>query len=350
MNERESTNIFEDLFVLEIANNHWGDVERGKAIIEEYGKIVRCHRVKAAIKLQFRDVPNFVHSDFKGREDVRYIWKTEKTQLEKEQHAVLVQTIRETGCIPMATPFDERAVAWCAELGIDIIKVASSDINDWFLLQEIANTEKPVILSTGGATLESIDKVVNFFGDKKIPIALNHCISNYPSEDSELELHQIDFLRERYPGVVIGLSTHEYSDWTASMMISYAKGARTWERHVDIEYPEGDERQVSKYCSLPHQAHEWFTAYHKAREMCGCISNARRIVSEKERTYLDALVRGVYFKTNLPVGHTITMDDVYLAIPLQEGQFSPCDVIEGKKLLRQCDKDKPMLCQDVVDE
>ena len=79
MKKNEANKLFENLFVLESANNHWGNLRRGKKIISEYGKVVRYNNVKAAMKLQFRDVPNFVHKDFKGREDLRYIWKTEKT-------------------------------------------------------------------------------------------------------------------------------------------------------------------------------------------------------------------------------------------------------------------------------
>ena len=61
--------IFEDLFVLEIANNHWGNMQRGFKLIEEFGKVVRQNNVKAAIKLQIRDVDNFVHKDFQNRKD-----------------------------------------------------------------------------------------------------------------------------------------------------------------------------------------------------------------------------------------------------------------------------------------
>ena len=131
------------------------------------------------------------------------------------------------------------------------------------------------------------------------------------------------------------------------MMLSYAKGARTWERHVDIKYPEGDTRTVSKYCSLPHQADEWFKAFHKAKEMCGGSVGTRRVISEKETKYLDALIRGVYFKKNLDKGHILTTDDVYLAVPLQEGQISPREFMEGEVLLRDCKQDEPMTLQDI---
>jgi hypothetical protein len=103
---------------------------------------------------------------------------------------------------------------------------------------KIAQTKKPVIISTGGANEKQIDDVVKFFNNRKIPLAINHCVSKYPSEDYELELNQIDYLRRKYPNNVIGFSTHEYNDWESSMLISYAKGARTWERHIDIPYPD----------------------------------------------------------------------------------------------------------------
>ena len=68
-------NIFQDLFVLELANNHWGKLTRGLKIIDEFSHIVRFNNVKAAIKLQFRDVDNFIHKDFRDRTDIRYIKK-----------------------------------------------------------------------------------------------------------------------------------------------------------------------------------------------------------------------------------------------------------------------------------
>src|SRR3712207_2149980 len=106
---------FEELFVLELANNHWGNVERGLKIISDFSKIVRFNNVRATIKLQFRDVDNFIHKDFRGRSDIRYIKKTLATQLSKEDIHTLVQAITKSGCIPSATPFDEASVELCEE-------------------------------------------------------------------------------------------------------------------------------------------------------------------------------------------------------------------------------------------
>src|SRR5690349_25050995 len=116
-----NTNIFEDLFVLEMANNHWGSVDRGLKIINDFAKIVRFNNVRAAIKLQFRDVDNFVHKDFRHRTDIRYIKKTLDTQVSKEAYQTMVNAIRQGGCIPMATAFDEASVDLCVELGLPIL-------------------------------------------------------------------------------------------------------------------------------------------------------------------------------------------------------------------------------------
>src|SRR5450759_1739681 len=212
--------IFEDLFVLEMANNHLGDVERGLKIIDDYSRIVRFNNIRAAIKLQIRDVASFIHKDFRSRTDLRYIKKTVDTQLSDDGIATLLDAVRKGGCSTMATPFDERSVDLCAELGVQILKVASSDVNDWFLLEKIATTRKPVVISTGGSSLKDLDDVVTFFSNRSIPLAINHCVALYPSEDRELELNQIDFLRERYPGHTIGYSTHEYHDWTCLLYTS----------------------------------------------------------------------------------------------------------------------------------
>ena len=331
---QKDKDLFENFFVLELANNHWGSLERGLKIIRDHAAIVRFNNIKAAIKLQFRDVDAFIHPDYKGSSKQRYIKKTEDTKLSREDFARMVEEVRYLGCVPMATPFDEASVDLCVEFDMPIIKIASSDMNDWVLIEKIASTRKPTIASTGGASEKDLDDLVHFFEKRDIPLSINHCVSLYPSEDSELELDQIDYLKARYPSHVIGLSTHEYHDWHSSMLISYGKGARTWERHVDIDY-EGV--PVSSYCSLPEHCDAWFKAFHKAKEMCGGQSGSRRVISKREIEYLDALVRGAYAKKDLEPGYVLTKEsfekDFYLAIPLLKGQLSCREVMNGEKLI-----------------
>ena len=346
--KNDGASLFENLFVLEAANNHWGDVERGKKIIQDFATVVRYNNIKAAIKFQFRDVDNFVHEEFKGNQEIRYIKKTEATKMSHDQYKSLADAVIKSGCITMATPFDESSVDLCVTFNFPIIKIASSDINDWSLLERIAHTKKPVIASSGGASEKSLDELVQYFENRDIPLAINHCVSLYPSEDDQLELNQIKYIKNRYPNHVVGFSSHEYHDWHSSMLISYALGARTWERHIDIEY---DSVPVSPYCSLPSQADSWFKAFHKASEMLGNSASARRIISKEETKYLDALVRGVYARRDLSVGYELSSDtfaqDFKLAVPLRKGQLSTREILNGLKVTQSVTAGSPITIEDI---
>ncbi len=105
MSTNFGNSIFEELFVLELANNHLGSVNRGLKIISDYAKIVRFNNIRASIKLQFREVDKFIHKDHRHRTDIRYIKKTLATKLSDEEYGLLINAIRKNGMIPMATPF-----------------------------------------------------------------------------------------------------------------------------------------------------------------------------------------------------------------------------------------------------
>lgn len=328
--------VFEDLFVLELATNHWGSLERGLAIIAAYAEVVKRNNVKAAMKLQFRDIGSFIHKDHRARNDFRYIKKTRDTELSWDQYQVMIDAIHKSGMISMVTPFDEASVAQCERMNVQLLKLASSDLANWPLINCMTATGKPLIASTGGSNLPDIDALARHFNAREIPLAINHCVSIYPSEDADLEINQVDFLRERYPENVIGFSTHEYHDWHSSLLLAYAKGARTFERHVDID---DGKIAVPAYNSLPEQVDVWFKAFHKAREMCGKPGIAKRVPPEKEVRYLDALVRGVYAQRDLPAGHVLQDSDVYFSIPLQKGQISCREFVTGMTLKAPLAKD-----------
>jgi len=339
--------IFENLFVLEVTNNHQGKMDRALQIIREHSRVARFRNVRTAIKLQFRDVDNFVHKDFRTRTDLRYIKRVLDTKLSKEEYALLVESIKQSGCIPMATPFDEKSVDWCVEFNLPIIKIASADSNDWLLLEKIASTRKPCIISFGATPLKDMDDVVTFFERRDIPLAINHCIAAYPHDDGESELDQIDFFRNRYPGHTIGYSSHEHHDWTTSIAIAYAKGARTFERHIDIN---SDGFEVAAYSSLPEQIDTWFRGFNKAVEFCGTAKSSRKIPLAKETAYLDSYIRGVYAKRDLVAGETLNEQDIYMAIPLQKGQLSCRELMLGRfghKITQNCPKDATIMIDQV---
>jgi len=333
--------IFEDLFILEMTNNHLGDPDRALRIIEEYAPIVRYNNIRAAIKLQFRNIDSFIHKDFLNS-DIRQIKRSIETQMTKKEYKKIVRHIRKNNMIPLATPFDEASVDLISELDLPIIKIASANANDWVLLNKVAKTKKPVMVSFGGTSSNDCDALVEYFQNRDIPIAVNHCVCLYPTEDEDLQLNQIDFLKKRYPDVPIGFSTHENTNWTNSMVASYAKGVRLWERHIDIE---ADGFKVAKYSSLPHQIDEWFVAYNKAREICGHPATARKHATKNEQAFLDNYIRGVYLKKDMKAGAVLTENDIYCALPLQKGQVSVREVMLGfcgMRLSKDVKKDKPL--------
>ena len=247
----------------------------------------------------------------------------------------------------MATPFDEESVQWCEDFELPIIKIASSDCNDWTLIERISKTRKPVIVSVGGVSIKDLDDMVTFFESRDIPLAINHCVSAYPHEDFECEINQVDFLINRYPGHTIGYSCHEYRDWETSITIAYAKGARTFERHIDIN---SDGTQVEKYCSVPEHTDRWFKAFKRAKEFCGLVTNQKIRPLQRELAYLDTLVRGVYAKRDLQAGEILSEDDIYLAIPLQKGQLSTRELMlrnNDTRVLKDCAKDAPVTIETI---
>lgn len=338
--------LFDDLFVLELANNHWGDVRRGLQIITEYAALVHKYEIKAAMKLQFRDAADLIHKDYKGRTDIRYIHRTEARILSKQAYRRMVDEIRAQGMITMSTPFDEESVNFCEELDIDIIKIASFDLNDWPLVHKVLEKRRPTIVSIGGTEIEDIDTIVRLFDDAQVPLAINQCVSIYPSEPYELELNQIDLLVKRYPDNVIGLSSHEHKDYVVSLATAYGKGARTFERHIDIPHPT----RMSPYNMLPEQCEIWFRTFRTIKEMCGAPGDEFRKSSQKEIDYINEHVRGLFARIDLKRGAPINPDNFYMAVPVHQGQLSCRELMSGGKLKRDLAQDWPLMLADVEAE
>ncbi len=339
---------FEDLFILEMTNNHKGDVNRGLEIIRQFSRVVRFNNVRAAIKLQFRDIDSFIHKDFRSRDDIYYVRRVLDTRLTIEEYGSLVEAIKKSNCIPMTTPFDEKSVDLIEYFDMPFIKIASSGCNDWMLIERIAKAKKPVIVSVGGMSLKDMDDMVMFFENRNIPLCLLHCVAAYPTEDRDLQLNQINFLKERYPHHTIGFSSHEYHDWHSSITTAYAKGARVFERHIDINT---DGSKVAAYSSLPHQIDTWFKAWEHTRLICGASSETRVMPIDKETDYLHSYIRGVYAKRDLKDGEMLRDSDIYLAIPLQKGQLSCRELMLGQwghKILKSIRCDQPITI-DAID-
>jgi len=302
---------FENLFTFEMANNHQGSVDHGKKIIQEMAAIAKEFNLKAAVKLQFRNLDTFIHPDYRDKKDVKHIPRFLSTSLSAEQFGELIEEVSKHGLITMATPFDEDSVGLAESLGIEVIKVASCSADDWPLLEKIADTGKPVIISVGGLTIKEIDKVVSFFEHRGTNFALMHCVAIYPTPGREMHLNQIQIMKERYPNLTIGFSTHEDPSDTSIIGLAYAKGARIYEKHVGVST---DTITLNKYSANPEQARAWVLAYKNAQAVCGAV--VERAIGEQEKNDLWSLKRGVFARREIKAGSPIYREDVFFAMPL----------------------------------
>ncbi len=312
--------LLDDLFVFEMANNHQGSVEHGLKVIDAAARIARTQKIKAAVKLQFRELDSFIHPDFKGRQDVDHIPRFESTRLSKDEFRQLTDAVRSAELISVATPFDEDSVGTCLDLGIQVIKVASCSATDWPLLTAIAGARKPVIASTGGLNILDIDNLVSFFRKRVPGFALMHCVSLYPTPNDHIALNFMEKMIRRYPYVRVGYSGHEAPKNTEVVVAAVSKGARILERHIGVP---ADGVTLNKYSVNPAQAEQWVLAAQRARAICGDDQNKH--VGQKERDSLLSLQRGVYARRSLAKGRPIEDGDVFFAMPCQPGQLSSGD-------------------------
>ncbi len=309
------------LFVLEMANNHMGDVDHGLAVIRAFGEVCREFPFSFAFKLQYRDLDSFIHPAAKGRDDIKYVKRFSETRLNRTDFDHLVQEMRDNGFLTMATPFDEASVDVIESQDLDFIKIASCSFTDWPLLERVAHSDKPIIGSTAGANLEEMDRVVSFLMHRNKEFAILHCVGEYPTAEKDMHLAQIDFLHDRYPGVRIGFSTHEDPNNTEIIKLAIAKGATIFEKHVGLPTPQ---YPLNNYSASPEQCSAWLKAAIEAKAVCG-IGDARHPPNPRETASLQSLRRGVFVRHPVAKGQVLHPEDIYFAFPPHDGQFTAND-------------------------
>jgi sialic acid synthase SpsE/uncharacterized cupin superfamily protein len=333
---------FENLFVLDLANNHQGDVKHGLRIIEKVGEVVKQNNIRAAFKFQFRNLDTFIHPNQRGS-DHKMVKRFLSTEIAWKDFVVLLEAVRKAGMLSMCTPFDEPSVDRIFNMGFDLIKVASCSAKDWPLLEKVAEVGMPTVFSTGSLEVHDIDNLVSFFDHRGIDYSIMHCVSIYPIPDEHFQLNQIDFLKNRYPARNIGWSTHENQDDLMPIAVAVAKGATLFERHVGIQT---EKHQLNNYSSTPEQLDKWFKAFQKAKVLCGG-AEGRPASAKVEIESIESLKRGVFVKKKVAAGHVIGRDDVFFAMPFVEGQISSGLWKEGIKTKKAIDANGPVLEADV---
>lgn len=333
---------FRDLMVFDMANNHQGSVEHGLRIIKECGAVAVQHGVRAALKFQFRQLDSFVHSTHQKGSKAKHIPRFLETSLSADQYKKFYDAVRGAGMLTMCTPFDEESVDLIVDMKFDILKIASCSARDWPLIEKAAGSGLPIIFSTGGLDISHVDDLVSYFTHRGVNFAIMHCVSIYPTPPEECHLNRIELLRKRYPGKIIGWSTHEDQDDTAPVIIAVAKGAQMFERHVGIAT---DTNKLNDYSSTPAQLDRWIMAYKHAKVLCG--PETFRSIVPVEQEALDSLRRGVYARKSIRAGAMIERADVYFAMPCQDGQMDSGMWKDGIVAVAAVDKDRALLKKGV---
>jgi sialic acid synthase SpsE/quercetin dioxygenase-like cupin family protein len=305
------------LFIFEMANNHMGDVAHGMRIVRELREACAGFDFRFAVKLQYRSLPELIHTDFRGRTDLRFIKRFMETALSWDDYRRLKDAIAEGGFLSICTPFDEASVDRVVEHGFDYLKVASCSLTDWPLAEKIATTDLPLILSTAGEPFEEIDRIVSFYQHRQKRIALMHCVGEYPTADANLQLNQIDLLQRRYAGVEVGYSTHEPPGQLDAVKIAIAKGATLFEKHAGVPTPG---HHLNAYSATPPQIRLWLEAARTAIAMAG-VEESRHDFSKSERATLGELQRGAFATGPVAAGTVIRDADVFFALPASPGQL-----------------------------
>ena len=308
---------FNDLIVLDLANNHQGDIKHALNIIKSMGEVVRKHGVKVGIKFQFRQMDSFIHPDHHEGSDNKHIPRFLATRLTNDEYKILFNEIRAQGLLTICTPFDEESVDIIEEFDFDVIKIASCSATDWPLLQRVSEANKPIIFSTGGILLPAVDSLVSFFDHRGNDYAIMHCVSIYPTPDELCNLANIATLKQRYTNRVIGWSTHEDPNDTAPVMIAAAQGAQMFERHIGMNT---ETTTLNAYSSTPEQVDKWIEALLKAKSILG--SQDRLEPQKVEIDAINSLQRGVFAKVDLNKGDYLTRDNVFFAMPYSPGQLT----------------------------
>lgn len=149
--------------------------------------------------------------------------------LNEEEETRLKNHVESKGVIFISTPFSRAAADRLKKMDIPAYKIGSGECNNYPLLKHVASFGKPIILSTGMNTIESIRPAVQIFRDAKIPYALLHCTNVYPTPNRLVRLGALEQLKKEFPDAVVGLSDHTLSNYPC--LGAVALGASILERH-----------------------------------------------------------------------------------------------------------------------
>jgi sialic acid synthase SpsE len=225
------------LVIAEVGINHEGDIQKALRMVDD-AHAVGCECVKFQSHIiEDEMIPNNV---VPGNSTDR-IWDIiSRCALSEEEEHRLKDYVESKGMIYLCTPFSRAAATRLEKMNVCAYKIGSGECNNYPLIKHIASYRKPLILSTGMNDLTSIQSSVDIFRKEKVPFALLHCTSIYPTPYEKVRLGALQALAEHFPDAVIGLSDHSVGIYTC--LGSVALGASILEKHFtsDKSWPGPD--------------------------------------------------------------------------------------------------------------
>jgi sialic acid synthase len=300
-----------DCYVIaEIGHNHQGDIDKCKEMFKaakECGvdavKLQKRHN-KTLYTKQLYDKPYDNENSFGST----YGEHREAIEFDKGEYQELSRYAKELGVDFFATAWDEPSADLLAELDVPAFKIASGDLRSIPLLHYIAKFGKPMIVSTGGATIEDVKRAYHAIMPINSQVAFLQCTASYPVDYSKLDLNVIKTYREMFPELVIGLSDHD--NGIAMAPVAYMLGARILEKHFTLNHAwKGTDHAFSLE---PIGMKKLVRDLRRVRVALG---DGTKKVYKEEIQPIIKMAKKIVAAKNLPAGHMIAANDIAFKSP-----------------------------------
>jgi sialic acid synthase len=334
-----------DCYVIaEIGHNHQGSVEKAKALI---ASAAECGA--DAVKFQKRDNKSlYVRAMYDKPYDSEnsfgstYGAHREALEFGRDAYVELQQCAREHNVDFFATAFDFKSADFLEALHVPAFKIASGDLRNIPLLQYVARLGKPMIISTGGATLQDVRRAYDAVIGINTQLCILQCTAAYPAEAQELHLRVIDTLRREFPNVTVGLSDHYNGISMAS--VAYVLGARVIEKHFTLNHTwKGTDHAFSL------EPEGFRKLVRDLRRVRSALGDGVKRVLPNETNPITKMGKSLVASRGLKEGHVLREEDIAIKSP--GGGLHPYDLprLIGQRLVRALDADHTIQLQDVAD-
>lgn len=294
------------LVIAEIGINHGGSLEVARDMVR-LAALSGCEMVKHQTHIVEDEMTEEAKQIFPPNADVS-IWEVmERCALNREDEAALKAYAESLGMIFISTPFSRAACDFLETLDVPAYKIGSGEADNLPLIRHIASKGKPVIMSTGMQTIDTIRASVQILEDSGVDYALLECTNLYPSPPEIVSLRGVTDLRAAFPEAVVGFSDHSIGPEMA--LASVALGACILERHfTDSRYRAGPD--IS--CSMDPS--ELRHLIDRSREIHTALHNPKQRTAAEEDVYRFARA-SVVADADLPAGHVIAESDIWARRP-----------------------------------